>query len=193
MDKIKFSDGTKLPLHHISSTPTQLAFSVLDDARDGLEEICLDAEKTSVIQYLSVNEDTLDETVLKGYAGYTKLVSMKTEYGVITNIDYDTVDKTTESGFAEESHNVTTVVLIKPAKTDSGLEQIKEIKEALALQDGAIEELAATVSDISEGQELQSGAIDDLAEVVSGISEGQALQDGAIEELAEVVSGITEE
>ena len=48
MNKVKFNDGTKVPLHDISSTSTQLMFSVLDDARNGLEEICKDAEKTSV-------------------------------------------------------------------------------------------------------------------------------------------------
>ena len=48
MEKIKFNDGTKLPLHNISSTATQLTFSVLDDVREGLEEICKDAEKTIV-------------------------------------------------------------------------------------------------------------------------------------------------
>lgn len=169
MEKIKFNDGTRLPLHEISSTSTQLTFSVLDDVSDGLEEICLDAEKTSIIQYISVNEDTLDEMVLKGYAGYTKLVSMKTEYGVITNTDYNTVDETTESGFTEEVHNVTTVILIKPTKAESELDAIKK---ALALHDGAIEEIATVVSDISEGQELQDGAIEELAEVVSEITEG---------------------
>lgn len=168
MDKIKFNDGTRLPLHEISSTSTQLTFSVLDDVRDGLEEICLDAEKTSIIQYLSVNEDTLDETVLKGYAGYTKLVSMTTEYGVITNTDYNTVDETTESGFAEERHNITTAVLLKPTKTES---ELAAIKEALALQGGAIDELAEVASEISEGQELQDGAIEELAEVISEITE----------------------
>ena len=114
MDKIKFNDGTKLPLHNISSTSEQLTFSVLDDVRNGLEEICKVTENTSVIQFLEVNEETQDESVLKGYAGYTNLVSMKTEYGVITNIDYETTDNTTASGFAEETHDVTSIILRKP-------------------------------------------------------------------------------
>ena len=143
MNKIKFNDGTRLPLHNISSTSSQLTFSVLDDVRDGLEEICKDTDKTSVIQFIEVNEETQDETVLKGYAGYTNLVSMKTEYGVVTDIDYETIDNTTACGFAEERHDVTTIVLQK--KTE-----IEKLKESQVLQDGAIEELAEFVSEMVE-------------------------------------------
>ena len=143
MNKIKFNNGTRLPLHNISSTSEQLTFSVLDDVRNGLEEICKDAEKTSIIQYLDVNENTQDETVLRGYAGYTNLVSMKTEYDIITNIDYETTDSTTESGFAEERHDITTIILQKQSEID-------KLKESQALQDGAIEELAEVVSEMSE-------------------------------------------
>ena len=144
MNKIKFNNGIRLPLHDISSTLTQLTFSVLDDVRNGLETICKDTDRTSVIQFIDVNENTQDETVLKGYAGYTNLVSMKTEYGIITNIDYETTDSTTESGFAEERHDITTIVLQKKS-------EIEELKESQALQDGAIEELAEVVSEMVEG------------------------------------------
>lgn len=148
MNKIKFNDGTRLLLHNIVSSGQQLTISVLDDVRNGLEEICKDAEKTAVIQLISVNEGTQDESILKGYAGYTNLKTMKTEYGVITNIDYETTDSTTESGFVEETHDITTVVLLKPTKVES---DIAAIQESQALQDGAIEELAEVVSEIAEG------------------------------------------
>ena len=171
MNKIKFNNGIRLPLYDISSTSTQLTFSVLDDARNGLETICKDADRTSVIQLIDVNEETQDETVLKGYAGYTNLVSMKTEYGVVTNTDYETTDSTTESGFAEEKHDITTVVLRKPTQAETVASEIDALKESQALQEGAIEELASVVSDISEGQALQDGAIEELAEVVSEITE----------------------
>ena len=144
---IKFADGTKLPLYKISSTDTELTILVLDSTRYDLEEICKDAEKTAVIQYVSVNDDTLDETILKGYAGYTNLVSMKIEYGVTTNIDYETTDSTTESGFAEETHDVATVILAKPSKIAS---EIEELKQSQSLQDGAIEELAEVISEMVE-------------------------------------------
>lgn len=141
MNKIKFNDGTRLPLHNISSTSLQLTFSVLDDVRNGLEEICKDAEKTSIIQYLDVNENTQDETVLKGYAGYTNLVSMKTEYDIITNIDYETTDSTTESGFAEERHDITTMILQKPSQIETFASDIEELKESQAEQDETIAEI----------------------------------------------------
>lgn len=141
MKKIKFNDGTKLPLHDISSTSSQLTFSVLDDVRDGLEEICKDTEKVSVIQFLEVNEETQDESVLKGYAGYTNLVSMKTEYGVVTNIDYETTDSTTASGFAEETHDITSVVLQKPSDIETVTSAIEDLQESQAEQDETIAEL----------------------------------------------------
>ena len=141
MNKIKFNDGTKLPLHNISSTSSQLTFSVLDDVRDGLEEICKDTEKTSVIQFIEVNEETQDESVLKGYAGYTNLASMKTEYGVITNIDYETTDSTTASGFAEEKHDITSVVLQKPSQIETVASAITELQESQAEQDETIAEI----------------------------------------------------
>ena len=138
---IKFADGTRLPLHKISSTGLNLTFSVVDDVRNGLEEICKDTEKTPVIQYVSVNDDTLNETVLKGYAGYTKLVSMKTEYGVTTNIDYEAPDSTTESGFAEEKQDITTVILSKPTQLENMTSAVEELQESQAEQDEIIAEL----------------------------------------------------
>lgn len=145
MEKIKFKNGTSLKLHNISSTSSSLTFAVLDDAKKGLEEICKLEENTEVIKYISVN-DAGDETTLKGYAGYTKLASMKTEYGVVTNIDYETTNDTTESGFAEEVHDVTTLVLNKPSKVET---DIAGIQESQKLQDGAIEELAEVVSEMA--------------------------------------------
>ena len=120
---------------------------MLDNTRYELEVICKDSEKTSVVQYVSVNDETQDETVLKGYADYTDLVSMKIEYGVTTNIDYETTDSTTESGFAEEKHDVATIILVKPSKIASAIE---ELQESQSLQNGAIEELAEVISEMVE-------------------------------------------
>ena len=149
MEKIKFKNGTSLELYNISSSGSSLTFSVLDEAKKGIEEICKQEENTEVIKYISVN-DSGNETTLKGYAGYTKLASIKTEYGVVTNIDYESTDDTTESGFAEEVHDVTTVVLNKPSKVES---DIAEIQESQKLQDGAIEELAEVVSEMAGSEE----------------------------------------
>lgn len=136
MEKIKFNNEVSLELHDISSTSTQLTFSVLDDVRNGLEEICKDTENTSVIKLVSENE-----TTLKGYAGYTNLVSMKTEYGVVTNIDYETTDDTTESGFVEERHDITTVVLAKPTQIENMTSAIEKLQESQAEQDETIAEI----------------------------------------------------
>lgn len=148
MEKIKFKNGTSLELYNISSTGASLTFSVLDEAKKGLEEICKQEENTEVIKYISVN-DSGDETTLKGYAGYTNLTSIKTEYGIVTNIDYESTDDSTESGFTEEIHDVTIVVLNKPSKVES---DIADIQESQKLQDGAIEELAEVVSGMAESE-----------------------------------------
>ena len=136
MEKIKFNNEVCLELHDISSTATLLTFSVLDDARNGLEELCKDAEKTSVIKLIAENEITL-----KGYAGYTNLVSMTTEYGVVTNIDYETTDGATESGFVEERHDVTTVVLEKHSQVENMASAIEELQESQEEQDETIAEI----------------------------------------------------
>lgn len=154
MEKIKFNNETSLELYVISSTSEHLTFSVLDDVRNGLEEICKDVENTEVIRMISVN-DSGDETTLKGYAGYTNLVSMKTEYGVTTNIDYETTDDTTKSGFVEEVHDITTVVLQKPTQIETVTSELDALKESQALQDGAIEELAEVVSEMAESEETE--------------------------------------
>lgn len=140
MEKIKFKNGTSLELQSISSTNASLTFSVLDDVRNGLEEICKNEECTEVIKFVSVN-DSSEETTLKGYAGYTNLVSMKTEYGVITNINYESTDDTTESGFAEERHDITTVVLEKPTQIETMTSAIEELQESQEEQDETIAEL----------------------------------------------------
>lgn len=148
MEKIKFNDGTRMQLNSISSTATQLQFSVLDEDKNALEALMKDEEKTSVIQLLSVAENTGEETLVKGYAGYTTLHSMSTEYDVVTHTDYSTPDRNTESGFAEETNDVTLVTLRKLTKLES---QVDELKESQNLQDGAIEDLATVVSELAEG------------------------------------------
>lgn len=142
MNKIKFNDGTRLPLHNITSTSEKLIFSVLDDVRNGLEDICKNTDALSVIQFIDVNEETQDESVLKGYAGYTKLVSITTEYeGLTSNIDYTTTDSTTKSGFVEEKHDVTTVTLQKPSQIAAMTSAITELQESQAEQDDTIAEI----------------------------------------------------
>ena len=146
MEKIKFNDGTSIKLHEISSTDTQLTFSVLDDDKAGLEAILKDEEKTSIIQLVLVNEESLDEKVVKAYAGYTGLLQMKTDYDVITNTDYETPDSSTASGFEEEKHDITTSILNKPTVIES---EIAKLKESQAIQDGAIGDLGEAVSEIA--------------------------------------------
>lgn len=138
MEKIKFNDGTSINLHQISSTDTQLTFSLYDADMNSMKEFLQNSSNTSIIKMIDFNEDTQDEKVIKGYAGYTTLASMKTEFGVITNIDYENTDDTTDSGFIEEYHDITTIILGKSNKTES---DIAALKESQAEQDESIAEL----------------------------------------------------
>jgi len=146
MEKIKFNDGTSIKLHEISSTDTDLVFSVLDDDKTGLEAIAKDSDKTSLIQLVFVNNESLDEKVIKAYSGYTGLSQIRTEYGQITNIDYETPDASTQSGFSEEVHDITTCILKKPTYIEAA---IKTLQDSQAIQDGAIEDIAEVVSEIA--------------------------------------------
>lgn len=167
-EQIKFANGVSYDLSKISSVNNNLTFSIKDVDKVELEKLLKDTSNVKIIKLISKSEETQDETLIKAYAGYVNLSIMKTEYGIVTNIDYSTQDETTESGFAEEKHDITTVILIKPSKTEA---ELAAIRESQVLQDGAIEEMASMLSNISEGQELQDGAIEDIAIVVSEIAE----------------------
>ena len=103
--------------------------------------LCTSWGEYTNIQFLEVNEETQDENVLKGYAGYTNLVSMKTEYGVVTNIDYETTDSTAASGFAEETHDITSVVLQKPTQIETMASAIEDLQKSQTEQDESIAEI----------------------------------------------------
>ena len=165
---VKFANGASYDVQNIRSTDKALDFEVQDVDKNALETILTDKDNVGIIKYMQKDTETQDETLLKAYAGYVNLSRMNTLYGVVTSVDYETQDETTESGFAEEKHNITTITMIKPSKTEVELERLKTSQ---SLQDGAIEEMAGMISDIAAGQTLQDGAIEDIAETVSEMTE----------------------
>ena len=165
---VKFANGASYDVQNIRSTDNALDFEVQDADKNALETILADKDNVGIIKYMQKDTDTQDETLLKAYAGYVNLSRMNTLYGVVTSVDYETQDEATESGFAEEKHNITTITMIKPTKTEVELERLKTSQ---SLQDGAIEEMAGMISDIAAGQTLQDGAIEDIAETVSEMTE----------------------
>ncbi len=164
---IRFTNGASEDVHNMQSTNDVLTFEMYDLDKNAWESILIDRNNTKIIQYLQKDTETLDETLLKAYSGYVNLDQMLTRYGVVTNIDYETQDDSTQSGFAEESHNITTITLRKPSQVESELEKLKESQ---TIQDGAIADMAGMISDIADGQTLQDDAIADVAETVSDMS-----------------------
>ncbi len=162
--QIKFANRVSFEVWNIRETNSNLEFSLRDVDKNALEALLKDAQNTQIIKLIEKSNETQDETLIKAYAGYTGLSSMKTDYGVVTDINYEIQDKATDSGFAEEKHDVTFVRMLKRTRLEL---EVKAIKESQNIQDGAIEEIAGLLSDITDGQELQDGAIEDIAEVIS--------------------------
>lgn len=159
--------GMSYDVQNVRSTDSLLKFELCDVDKMVLESILKNKENVNIIKYIQKDMNTQDETLLKAYAGYVNLSQMDTKYGVVTKVDYETRDETTQSGFAEEKHDITTVSMMKVSKVESDIEKLRETQE---LQDGAIEDIAGAISDIADGQALQDGAIEDVAEAVSNIS-----------------------
>jgi len=167
MEMIKFSNGVKYAHHGVTSTADTLKMSFYDVDKSELEAIARNEEATSIIKLINFNEETLDEKVIKGYAGYTTLVSLATSFDEVTAINYDVEDPTTESGFAEDKHDVTTLTMYKVAKL---VKDVEDLKTSQSIQDEAIGDLGDAVSEIADVQQpVQDGAIEDLAEAVSSM------------------------
>lgn len=118
-----------------------LTIVVHDVSRSKLETAFSDPDATSVISLILFDDS--NETVQKKYAKYVKLCSLNTDFGVVTSIDYETEDRSTESGFKEITSDVSTITLSKKTLIESTIEDIQGDQAA---QDSAIEELASMVS-----------------------------------------------
>jgi hypothetical protein len=164
---IRFANNAFYDAYNMQSTNDMLSFELYDVDKNVLESVLTGKDNLSIIKYLQKDMETLGETLLKAYSGYVNFEQMLTRYGVVTNIDYETQDDSTQSGFAEESHDITTITLRKPSQVES---ELKKLKEAQTIQDGAIADIAGMISDIADGQILQDDAIADVAETVSDMS-----------------------
>lgn len=123
MKKIRLLDQTELEVYNISDAGNTLSIDMLNVDSSAMEAVFSNSDNLSIIQYF-VGSD-----LIKGYAGYTGLQRYQKNMGQTISIDYATPDSATESGFAEETADIFTVILIKPEKI--------EAVEALAEQNRA--------------------------------------------------------
>lgn len=142
-EKVKLSNDLEFFIASIKEDPTnnKLIIVVHDVSRSELEAAFSNSEATAVIA-LILFDDT-NEVTQKKFAKYTTLSSMNTDYRVVTSIDYDTEDSSTDSGFKEIKSTVSTITLSKKTIIESTIEDIQGDQAA---QDSAIEELASIVS-----------------------------------------------
>lgn len=140
MEKIKFNNGTSYELHGITSSGDDLDFTVYDEDPNTMIAFLKNDSNTSIIKLVDVKES--EEVVRKGYSRYEILAGMNVAFNVVTDINYDVEDASTDSGFQEIKHDVLTFTLKRKSK-------IEKLEDGQTIQDGAIEDLAEAVSDLS--------------------------------------------
>lgn len=129
-DVLVFSDAGKTRVavmaEKMAASETELRFCVRDVAdKSALETICKDVEATRIITYGQYDSDTLQVEEIKKYAQYTALSYMGTQYGQVTGIDYSTEDDTSESGFAEQTADITEIRLQKKSYVQRQIDALK--------------------------------------------------------------------
>lgn len=106
MNKIRFANDTEMEVSGVTQagdtlrieTNTANVNAVVASFRDNLAA-------TSRMRYY-VGTD-----LLRGYTGYTLLTGVEFTPDVVSGIDYETEDETTESGFAEIKEDKVTVIM----------------------------------------------------------------------------------
>lgn len=107
MNKIRFANDTEMEVSGVTQAGDNLHISIETSGMDAVIAKFKDTSATAVMRYY-VGAD-----LLRGYAGYTVLGGITYTPGVLKDVDYNVVDPTTASGFAETKVDVCTVQLIK--------------------------------------------------------------------------------
>lgn len=97
MNKIIFSDNTEIQISDIIKSGDILTITIDTSDANSVIEKFRNKSATDVMRYYAESD------LIQGYAGYTNLQNVKFEPDVVTNVNYNTTDPTTESGFVEET------------------------------------------------------------------------------------------
>ena len=95
MNKIIFSDNTEIQISNITQSGDTLTIAIDTSDANYVIDKFRDKLATAVMRYYT------DTDLIRGYAGYTKMHDVRFEPNVVTSVDYNTTDQTTESGFVE--------------------------------------------------------------------------------------------
>lgn len=134
MNKIRFANDTEMEVSGVTQagdilkieTDTADVNAVIGSFRDNLAA-------TSRMRYY-VGTD-----LLRGYTGYTLLTGVEFTPDVVSGIDYETEDETTESGFAEIKEDKVTVIMRRVDKVTqvaAAAEQLAANLDYVAMETG---------------------------------------------------------
>lgn len=134
MNKIRFANDTEMEVSGVTQAGDTLKIeidtadvsAVIGSFRDNLAA-------TSRMRYY-VGTD-----LLRGYTGYTLLAGVEFFPDVVTGIDYETEDETTESGFAEVKVDEVTVIMRRVDKVTqvaAAAEQLAANLDYVAMETG---------------------------------------------------------
>lgn len=134
MNKIRFANDTEMDVSGVTQAGDTLRIevktadvnAVIGSFRDNLAA-------TSRMRYY-VGTD-----LLRGYTGYTLLAGVEFFPDVVTGIDYETEDETTESGFAEVKVDEVTVIMRRVDKVTqvaAAAEQLAANLDYVAMETG---------------------------------------------------------
>lgn len=107
MNKIVFSNNTEIQISNVIQSGDTLTVTVDTPDVNSVIEMFRSKSMTSVMRYYAGTD------LIRGYAGYTKLQDVSFTPDVVVNINYETEDATTESGFAEQITDRCTVTMKK--------------------------------------------------------------------------------
>ena len=116
--RIRFVDLSELEIYNIIESGDSLQIQFKNATISDLIAKFKDSANCAILQYY------VGLVLTKAYADYIVYVSAVETANVLLNVDYETIDKATESGFAETRADIQTITIRK--KTDS--ERIAELE-----------------------------------------------------------------
>lgn len=107
MRKIVFKSGKELEIDGIVQSGKTLQISIKSSDLKNIIDMFSDAANTAVMRYY------IGLDLMCGYAGFKRFAGMEYTPDVISSINYEQEDTSTESGFVESHVNVCTVHMEK--------------------------------------------------------------------------------
>lgn len=107
MKKIVFKSGKELEIDGIIQSGKSLQISIKSSDVKNIIDMFSDATNTAVMRYY------IGLDLICGYAGFKRFAGMEYTPDVISSINYEQEDTSTESGFVESHINVCTVHMEK--------------------------------------------------------------------------------